>query len=183
MTPTTPIQVRGLREVCEVNGHHFVRRRGTQDWTEYEPGDNIQVPPSSSNPAPLAISLIRYAQPAADEPRHWSLYVARENQPGMEYQVTGDAEYMLYQPSKQPVDITSLEAFSDCYQLAEITTEEQEGVVKEVAEREVPPKAENRAAVTENCQGWCVRVIGRLVEKGIVPAGKVEMMRSMMDAI
>ncbi|PGH18290.1 hypothetical protein AJ79_00629 [Helicocarpus griseus UAMH5409] len=40
--------------------------------------------------------------------------------------------------------------------------------VKEVVEQEPPPRAENQAAVKENCQSWAVRVIAKLAERGIV---------------
>lgn len=89
---------------------------------------------------------------------------------------------MTYQPSDGAVDIVNSECFSSLYQLA-IVTEEQGAEVKAIAEREPPPQAPNRLAATENCQGWAVRVVGKLVEKGIAQASKIEMMRSMLEPV
>lgn len=89
---------------------------------------------------------------------------------------------MTYEPSIQDVDITTAENFYTLYQLAEIS-EEQAGIVKEIAEGEMPPKAENRAAVGENCQGWCVRVLGRLVGREIVGREKVDMVTGLMEPV
>lgn len=177
-TSITPTQVRGLREVCEVNGRHFSRRRGTQRWTEYQPDDFV-VPPT--DPLPLYISLVHENQ-GPDEPLHWSLYVARESQPGVVYQVRGDAECMGYQHIKIPVDITSTESFGTLYQLATIT-EQQAMMVEQLANSESPPKAANRASVKENCQGWTIRVITKLVERGAVTAEKLQMTKSMMEPV
>lgn len=177
-TSTTPIQVRGLREVCEINGRHFNRRKGTQEWSEYKSND-VALPPT--DPLPLYISLAHEIQ-GPGEPLHWSLYIARESQPGVVYQVRGDAEFMGYQHIKIPVDITSSESFGGLYQLAAIT-EEQAMVVEQIANSEAPPKAENRASVKENCQGWTIRVLKKLIQRGIVPAEKLQMATSMMEPI
>lgn len=177
-TATTPIEVRGLREVCEVNGRHFARKRGTQQWTEYKP-DIKTAPPT--DPSPLYLSLVHQKQ-GPDEPLHWSLFVARENAPGMVYQVKGDAECMRYLPSTGPINIVNSTSFLNIYQLA-IVTEQQAMVVKQIAESESPPKAANRASVKENCQGWTVRVITKLVDRGVVPAAKLQMAKSMMEPV
>ncbi|PIG89417.1 hypothetical protein AARAC_003835 [Aspergillus arachidicola] len=175
-TPSTPIQTIGLREICQVNGHHFKRIRAKAEWTEYSPED-ISLPPTE--PQPPYLSLVHESQ-GPDEPLHWSLFVARENEPGWLYQVTGDAEHMIYEPSDDKVDITSSESFLTLYQLASVT-EGQAMVVKSIADRETPRRAVNRREVKENCQGWVVRVIGRLVEEGIVSGSKLEMARAMMQ--
>lgn len=88
---------------------------------------------------------------------------------------------MTYEPSDGAVEIVNSECFSSLYQLAAVT-EEQGLEVKDIAERE-PPRAPNRLSVTENCQGWAVRVIGKLVDRGIVPAVKVDMARSMLEPL
>lgn len=46
--------------------------------------------------------------------------------------------------------------------------QQQATVVKQVAENE-PPRTPNRQSLRENCQGWTVRVISKLAERGIVP--------------
>ncbi|OJJ84027.1 uncharacterized protein ASPGLDRAFT_375059 [Aspergillus glaucus CBS 516.65] len=186
-TPSTPTQTIGLREICQVNNHHFRRLRGTETWIEYTPSptSTIQEPkpdkPEKESTGPIYLSLSLESQ-SPSEPNHWSLFLARENAPGKLYQVTGDAESMTYEPSIQDVDITTAENFFTLYQLAEIS-EEQAGIVREIAEGEMPPKAENRAAVGENCQGWCVRVLGRIVGRGIVGREKVEMARGLMEPV
>ncbi|EYE90167.1 uncharacterized protein EURHEDRAFT_382226 [Aspergillus ruber CBS 135680] len=188
-TPSTPIQAIGLREICQVNNHHFRRLRGTDTWIEYTPqltststaqeSKSVQSEKESVSPIYLSISL---ESQTPTEPNHWSLFLARENAPGKLYQVTGDAESMAYEPSVQAVDITRAENFYTLYQLVEVS-EEQAGIVREIAEGEMPPKAENRAAVRENCQGWCVRVLGRLAGRGIVGREKVEMAKGLMEPV
>ncbi|KAE8395064.1 hypothetical protein BDV23DRAFT_179052 [Aspergillus alliaceus] len=133
---TNPVQVMGLREVCQVDGHHFKRIRGQEHWIAYKPED-IFPPPGEREP--MYLSLIHKAR-GPDEPIHWSLFVARENEPGWLFQVPEDAEHMTYQPSDT---------------------------------QESPHYAVNRQAVTDNCQGWVIRVLV-LAEEGIVCASKLE---------
>lgn len=139
-TSTTPIRTIGLSEICEINGHHFKRRKGAQKWIEYKPEDNL---PPSSQFQPLYLSLVQQKQ-GPGEPLHWSLLVAHENQPGFIYQVKGDAEYMTYQPSNRSIDITKSGSFLTSYQLA-VLTEQQATVVKQVADREPPPSSTQSA--------------------------------------
>ena len=183
-TPETPFQTIGLREICTVNNHHFKRLKGTTEWTEYTPptpttDTSTHQEKEDDN---LYLSLAHITQ-TPSEPTHWALYISHENTPGHVYQVTGDAEYMVYDPSRSPVDITLSDDFATLYQLAVLTGEEQVRVVEEVARSEMPPRARDRAAVRENCQGWCVRVVGWLVAMGIVGGGKVEMMRGMLEPV
>jgi hypothetical protein len=175
---TTPIKVIGRREVCEVNGRTFSRIKGTDKWTESignEPPS--QLSPSSS----LYVSLVHQRQ-GPGEPSHWSLIVAPENKPGYVYQVKGDTENMRYQPSDTTINIMNSISFLNIYHLAPVT-EEQGIIVRQVAEQEPPPRATNRHSVTENCQGWTVRVIAKLVESGMVPIAKLEMARSMLQPV
>ncbi|PYI29850.1 hypothetical protein BP00DRAFT_347763 [Aspergillus indologenus CBS 114.80] len=176
-TSATPIMTIGLREVCEVNGRLFNRRKGTQQWIESKQ-ETSSMPLGQSEA--LYLSLVHHKQ-GPGEPLHWSLFVARENQPGSVYQVKGDAEYMIYHPTHL-VDITTSASFLNLYQLA-VVTEQQAMVVKQVADSELPPRAPNRQSVRENCQGWTVRVIAKLVERGIVPSAKLQMARSMMQPV
>lgn len=180
---TTPIKTIGLREVCEVNSRTFSRRKGTQEWTERSSSlDGLEPPPASpSSPPPNYLSLIHHNQ-SPGEPLHWSLFIAPENSPGYIYEVKGDAQYMSYQCSDTPIDIIQSDGFANIYTLA-VLTDKQDMVVRQVAEKEPPPRAADRLSVTENCQGWCVRVIARLVEMGIVKASKLEMVRGMVQPI
>lgn len=176
---TTPIKTFGFREVCEVNGRTFTRRKGTQQWTEQTAST------SSSNQSllspPLYLSLVHQRQ-GQGEPLHWALFVSRENQPGYIYQVKGDAEYMSYLPSNRAVNIVQSGSFFNIYHLAAVT-EEQQAVVSNVAAAEVPPRAKDRKSVTENCQGWTFRVITKLVGLGLVPTSKLDMARSMREPV
>jgi hypothetical protein len=40
--------------------------------------------------------------------------------------------------------------------------------VRRLSEKEDLPAAETQAAVFENCQGWSIRVIRKLVDRGMV---------------
>lgn len=177
--PDTPIKTISLREVCEINGQKFSRRRGTERWSKHNP--EILYPPPQDDQPPLYLSLVLEAQ-GPEEPFHWSLLVAHENQPGFLYQVTGDAEYMTYEPSDGPTDIVNSECFSNIYHLAELT-EDQALLVKQIAELEPPPGAPDRRSATENCQGWAVRVIARLVETEVVQQAKLDMAREMLQPV
>ncbi|PLN74732.1 hypothetical protein BDW42DRAFT_189637 [Aspergillus taichungensis] len=152
----TPFKTIGFREICEVNGCTFERLKDTQTWT-------VKMG------APLMLSLVHEAQ-GEGEPNHWYLFVAEENERGFVYQVKGDAECMRYEPSGRKVNVLHSASFLTSYTLATITDER-------------PPRANSRREVTENCQGWTVRMIARLVDIGIVPTEKLEMAKSMVEAI
>lgn len=178
--PDAAIQTVGIFQYCKnANGQRFKRKRGTEQWEPSQPeslSDHGQPPP------PLTLSLVLESQ-APGEPNHWYLLVAREDEePGMVYQVTGDAECMAYEPSSQPDPITASETFLNMYELATLT-DETAAVVRKVAEQEPPPQAESRRDVTENCQGWDVRVLAKLADRDIVTEGKVEFARSMVEPV
>lgn len=79
---------------------------------------------------------------------------------------------MIYQPPGCLIDITISASFLNLYQLT-VVTEQQAMVVKQVIDSELPPCAANQHSVKENCQGWTVHVITKLVERGIVPNAKL----------
>ncbi|EEP82220.1 predicted protein [Uncinocarpus reesii 1704] len=174
--PDTKVQTIGFSEFCEVEGQTFKRRKGTQKWAQLDPDDN-----PGHHDHPLQLSLVHHNQ-APGEPIHWALYVARENDPGMVYEVNGDAECMAYTPSSDPVQILDSDTFQDIFLLANLT-DGQAAVVRQLAEQEPPPRAASRKEVKENCQGWAVRVLARLAERGIVDTVKVDMARSMVQPI
>ena len=64
-------------------------------------------------------------------------------------------------------------------------SEEQERRVDEIARGETPPRAKSRREVKENCQGWTVRVLKRLVGEGIVDGGggHVGWLEGVMDPV
>ncbi|KAL5332673.1 hypothetical protein BJX70DRAFT_392822 [Aspergillus crustosus] len=83
-----------------------------------------------------------------------SFFVARQNRSGSASQVTGDAQFKTYKPTAE--DITRDDCFHPAYQLA-IS----------------PPQAPGRN----------VRVVSKLVDRGIVAREKLEMARSMMEPV
>src|SRR6266487_4158462 len=172
-TSESGIKTIGLTEFKEVDGRSFKRRKGTEEWTE--------VGRVATFEARLCLSLVRQNQ-VDNEPTHWSLYVAREGEPGRLYQVKGDAEFMEYRPSDGMIDIKLSQSFLDMYELASLT-EEQAKVVEEVAQNETPPRAEDRRFIKENCQGWTVRVIAKLVAKDLVSNAKLEMVKDMLEPL
>ncbi|KAJ5286978.1 hypothetical protein N7478_002664 [Penicillium angulare] len=176
---TTPTKSIGFREFCEFNEQTFSRLRGTNKWTKHYLDSKSHEPPPSSSP--LEISLVIEDQ-GEGEPRHWSLFVGHENEAGHVYQVTGDAEFMKYEPSNGPVDISLSPTSFNVYNLAQLT-EQQARVVQQLAEQECPPKAQNRQAVVENCQGWTLRVIHNLAEMCIIPIAKYDMASSMLQPV
>ncbi|KAK0701975.1 hypothetical protein B0T26DRAFT_735444 [Lasiosphaeria miniovina] len=117
------------------------------------------------------------------EPNHWSLFVAREGSGsgGSVYQVTGDATYMT-RKFDDGVQHLSSESYLTSYVVAYLD-EAQAGVVRQIATQEPPPWAHNRALVTENCQGWTVRVLRRLQSRGIGTLEFVQSMEAMMQPV
>ncbi|CAI7580249.1 unnamed protein product [Penicillium glandicola] len=182
--PGTEIKTRGFREVCEVDGRPFFRKRGIQEWTE-DKSNPEELQPPVENPH-LYLYLVQ-AEQAPGEPNHWALFLADENEPdyGYVYQVTGDAEDMKYEPSVEKVNVVDAGLTSNVYTLAVVSQEQARAakLVKQAADEELPPQAENRKSVTENCQGWTVRVIDRLVKEKIVMPQKLELARSLMQAV
>ena len=55
--------------------------------------------------------------------------------------------------------------------------------MEEAVDKEVPPQAASLKEVWENCQGWCVRVLKRLGEEGVVSEEMVERVRGMVDPV
>lgn len=175
--PDTPFQVRGLREVCEFGGHQFWRLRGTSQWQPYKP----------DSPAPIStqdnknhLSIVLHQQ--ASGRNHWVLFLAKEGEKGDVLEVKGDAEFMRYAPSTEPVNPVTLEGYVTSYELAAIS-DDQVAVVREIARKEPPPSAPNRRMVIENCQGWVVRVMGQLVARGIIPPHKLDMTKRLQEPI
>ena len=89
-----------------------------------------------------------------------------EGQPGTVFQVKGDSTAM-HHVHTEDVNIVSSSSYKDSYIMAQ-PTEQQAAKIRYWATHETPPSAPNQAAVQENCQGWVIRVINRLVAEGIV---------------
>lgn len=180
--PGTPARRVGLRLRCEYKGRSFSRMNENHPWIEDNPASAGLIPaPSTSAPSPFYLSLVLQMQ-GEKEPNHWSLYVSQEGEPGLVYQVKGDAENMQFKPSDNKINIVQSRSFLDIYELAKVTDRQME-LVKQVAEQESPPRAPNRHSVKENCQGWTLRVLARLHVKDIVPTGKLNMAKSMQQPL
>lgn len=100
----------------------------------------------------------------------------------MVLQVRGDAVYMTHEHDEQ-AEIFRYASFRDALDLGVAVTERERGVVWEAACQTLPPRAATQREVVENCQGWTVRVVQRLVELGMVSAEKVEMLKGMMEPV
>jgi hypothetical protein len=74
---------------------------------------------------------------------------------------------MMHHVHAEPVKLFLSASFLDSFTIAHLT-EAQAARVRHWATQEPPPSAPTLAAVTENCQGWVVRVVKRLIEEGIV---------------
>ena len=59
----------------------------------------------------------------------------------------------------------------------------EEATVKWYVEREAPPRAANQASVTENCQGWVIRVLKQLQTVGIVTEERVAFVEGIKEPI
>jgi hypothetical protein len=153
-----PIQRVGNREYTQIEGKQWTRSVDTTQWVR------VPTPPPAQPPA-LQLMLVREHQ-APGEPHHWSLCLAYEGQAGMVYQVKGDALAMSYDHASNVNPLESV-SFKDSYIIARPTAE-QAARVGYWVNQEVPPRAPNQAAVQENCQGWTIRVMRRLVQEGVV---------------
>ncbi len=152
------IQTHGNWQYTTFGGKQWKRRLGTTEWKKADS-------PPPSGPPPMELKLVRQEQ-VAGEPYHWSLFLAREGQPGAVFQVKGDALTMHFAHANN-VNVLSSQSYKDSYIIAR-PTEQQAARVRYWATHEAPPRAPNQAAVRENCQGWTIRVIRRLVAEGIV---------------
>lgn len=170
--------------MCEVDGRTFFRKKGAQEWTE-DKSNPDELKPPVENPH-LYLFLIQWEQ-TPGEPNHWALFLADENEPdyGYMFKVVGDATHMKYQPSTQKVNVAEVGIAASVYTLAVVTEDQDraERLVKQAAEEEPPPHAENRASVKEHCQGWAVRVIARLVKEKVVMPHKLELARSLLEEV
>lgn len=69
-------------------------------------------------------------------------------------------------------DVPSSQSYKDSYIIAR-PTEHQAARVRYWATHEPAPRAPNQAALREDCQGWAIRAIRRLVTEGIVQQERV----------
>ena len=150
------------------------------DWTEVEAP--VEQEPEA---LPLHLSVVVQRQ-AEGEPSHWSLFSHRPDADGtgrgQVWQVKGDAERMHYQHASD-VNILRSASFHWHQVMNTDLTDSQYARVDRIAQREPPPRAANRRAVTENCQGWVIRVLWQLVDARIVDGNAVTTLQQYMDPI
>lgn len=97
----------------------------------------------------MELKLVRQEQ-TTGEPYHWSLFLAREGQPGLVFQVKGDALAMRHAHTNN-TNILNSQSYKDSYIIAR-PTEHQAARVLYWATNEAAPTAPNQAAIRENCQ-------------------------------
>lgn len=83
---------------------------GTTEWKK------VDSPPTE--PPPPELKLVRHEQ-VAGEPYHWSPFLAREGQPGGDFQVRGDAVAMKYAHTNN-TDVLSSQSCKDSYIIAQL---------------------------------------------------------------
>ncbi|KAF2269386.1 hypothetical protein CC78DRAFT_574948 [Lojkania enalia] len=121
------------------------------------------LPTFKANPN---IYLLTEAQ-AEKEPHHWILLLAYEGYAEEVYQVTGDAECRYYDqiPVANPV---ASNTFLKAITLAEDVDDTAPNRIKSHTKSEEPGHAPYRRSVTDNCQGWPLRVIVKLVRRELI---------------
>ncbi|KAI1122301.1 hypothetical protein F5Y10DRAFT_254341 [Nemania abortiva] len=179
ITYSNPIRS-GSREYRESSdGRQWCRRIRNGIWGEWELYTPEQ-PPQVEGPPSSCLWLVRKTQPAG--PYHWLLAIASgEGGVGDLYQVTGDAVYMHYAHEKMK-DVFISDDYFDSYNLGPLDDNGRERVEYCVG-KQSPPQAENAAAVTENCQGWTIRVLEDLEARGVIAGGTTAKHRGLMEPL
>ncbi|KAK7973419.1 hypothetical protein PG988_007553 [Apiospora saccharicola] len=175
--------VRNRQYYKDAQGRHWTRpinpREGTcTSWEPYVPQPVLRADDLAD---PVALSVVLQNQ-APGEPRHWSLVVGVPNHPGLVYQVTGDATLMHYNHENDR-NIWIEDATHTSYQVVGELDQDGQDRVKHVVNSTPPPQAEDRRAVTENCQGWVVRVLRRLRLKNVIPEDVVDTIEAMVEPV
>lgn len=141
---------------------------------------------SSSQPLPgtaatvadtLRLLIVRENQ-AEGEPKHWYLCLCRDGTDlcSRTFQVTGDATLMVYK-SEEDVDRLHSSDYYTSYGLKAQLSQHDISAVEEAVRVEPPPQAPDRRSVSENCQGWTLRVLSRLAAQRLVKETDVEWIR------
>ncbi|KAL1868423.1 hypothetical protein VTK73DRAFT_3689 [Phialemonium thermophilum] len=122
---------------------------------------------------------------AEGEPKHWSLTACNGfdgETRGYVWQVTGDA-LMMHQQHFVADDVLTSSSLERFVVLQENLTQDQVAIVDRIARSEPPPSAPDARSITENCQGWTVRVLRRLQAEGIVARSVVDEMELLVEPI
>ncbi|KAI0190048.1 hypothetical protein EV127DRAFT_481496 [Xylaria flabelliformis] len=169
----------GNREYRKSNdGRQWVRKLRQGAWGAWQPYTPEELPPAEQSAT--CLWLVRQRQ--AVGPYHWSLAVAsEEGGPGEVYQVKGDAIHMYHDHAREK-NIFMSESYFDSFNLGNLDNKGRE-MVEHCAYNQAPPSAPNAAAIKENCQGWAVRVLGDLEEKGVVSKGTADKLVPSMEPL
>ena len=81
------------------------------------------------------------------------------------------------------VDVLNSESYLDSFILNSAVTEVHAQWIQHAIANEPPPCAHNQKDVRENCQGWTIRVLQRLVSAGVVHQDWVESATKMKDPL
>ena len=174
---------RGRQFTVYSDGTQWTRRvdaagKALTEWKQLE-----SVP--AALPEPLKLHVVARHQ-AEGEPKHWALFASRPDANGkthgQAWQVTGDAEYMHYDHAGD-IDLFNSASFAWHQTLNSNLSDSDFVTVDRLARSEVPPRAKSRREVTENCQGWTIRLLRRLVAEGIVEQSAVVALQQYMDPI
>ena len=184
MTTTPPGEPEGIRrigmtDILSTPTGTYSRTAGQTRWRHIA----ASKPPEPAEPEPLIPIMIVREDQATNERDHWSLFAAHgEGQSvGTMYQVTGDATLMTYQKLTN-VNIMIAPGFKDAFELANLT-KQQADLLDELAADETPPQAPDEKTVTETCQGWTVRLIQKLVDRGLVDQAKIDHVKALQQPL
>lgn len=180
--------LRGREYIEHSDGSQWTRKvdaetgEPSSEWTAVEPAP---VSPGPNEPSTTHLSVVARHQ-AEGEPKHWALFSHRPDPastgPGLVWQVTGDAEHMHHEHLPD-TDILSSDDFAWHQVVNADISSSQFARVDGIARAEPAPRAANRAAVFENCQGWVIRVLRRLIEEENVEESAVAMLQGYMDPV
>ncbi|PSN66345.1 hypothetical protein BS50DRAFT_412865 [Corynespora cassiicola Philippines] len=200
----TNIKTIGFTEFLTKDEQTFKHRKGTVEWilvSEAPPAEPVKA--DLASPEWFTLHLCRFRQ-LPGEPLHWAIVLAPTNpkyskqepctsckkfcaasgfmRRTLIFEVCGDPVHMIanWQYSWGPVSL--LEDLEDAFELAKIPIS-KERELKLLVNGIEPPKAQDPREVSENCQGWCVRVLEKMAEDGLVGKEKVGMARGMMQPI
>ncbi|KAL9110169.1 MAG: hypothetical protein Q9227_005229 [Pyrenula ochraceoflavens] len=150
----------GMTEFTQIQGVSHKRRVGTTEWVRV----GSPPPPETEH---LSLMLVRERQ-APDKPFHWSLCLAPEGKEGEKFQVRGDWTAMHY-AHESNINIFNSQTFElqDSFIIGR-PDQQQCARILHWVNHEPPPSAQTQADAQENCQGWTLRVIARLVAEEVV---------------
>jgi hypothetical protein len=177
--PRTNATYQRISEISFTADGSIMRQFGTGTAWVLTPND-LTIIPAPKEERPLQLSLVLQNQPP--EPKHWSLFVARQGERGYVYQAIGapDVPNMTYWHVPH-IDIIKTRAFATSCVMASPLSESDAWLVHNYAHSEAPPCAKNGEPRDENCQGWACRVLEKLVAHGVVSQPTLDYARTLME--